>query len=355
MSRVMIRYVNSFRDRHGRMRYYFRKGGRRFPLPGAPGTGPFSEAYDELLAEHGGEPGYGGKRARRPLAAADGTLAWVIAQYRSDENPEWTTPKESSREIYNRRLDWLIEHYGRAIFGSIEERHVRRIRNQLRAAPSVADATVDWIGRLWRFAKEHIEYFDRPGQRLGPNPATEVAAIHTEHEQHKAWPPELCAAFEQIENPRLIRGYYLLRYTGQRRSDVVQMHRTRFDGSAVEVVQEKTGTYVWIPAHKRLLEHLHATGVGPEYLLSTIRGGPYEPTSLTNMICAACKDLGFPGYSPHGLRHLAGAALAEAGCSLHEIMSILGHLTEKEAAEYVRQAQRKKMASSAMGKWNAST
>jgi integrase len=54
-----------------------------------------------------------------------------------------------------------------------------------------------------------------------------------------------------------------------------------------------------------------------------------------------CEGLGFPGYSPHGLRHLAGAELAEAGCSMHEIMSILGHLTEREAATYVKQTQRK--------------
>jgi hypothetical protein len=36
-----------------------------------------------------------------------------------------------------------------------------------------------------------------------------------------------------------------------------------------------------------------------------------------------------------GLRHLAGAELAEARCSRHEIMSIIGHLTEREAAGYV--------------------
>jgi hypothetical protein len=35
-----------------------------------------------------------------------------------------------------------------------------------------------------------------------------------------------------------------------------------------------------------------------------------------------------------GLRHLAGAELAEARRSMHEIMSILGHLTEREAAGY---------------------
>ena len=67
-----------------------------------------------------------------------------------------------------------------------------------------------------------------------------------------------------------------------------------------------------------------------------------------------CKRLGFPGFSPHGLRHLAGAALAEAGCTVDEIMSILGHKTEGEARVYVQQANRKIMASSGVLKWDES-
>jgi integrase len=81
------------------------------------------------------------------------------------------------------------------------------------------------------------------------------------------------------------------------------------------------------------------------------RGDRYRETSLTNMICSASAELGFPGYSPHGLRHLAGSALGEAGCSTPEMMFILGHLTEKEAAAYVKQARRKVMARSAMDEW----
>jgi len=76
--------------------------------------------------------------------------------------------------------------------------------------------------------------------------------------------------------------------------------------------------------------------------------------SLGNLITKTCIELRFPGYIPHGLRHLAASALAEAGCSVHEIMSILGHRSERQAIEYVRQANRKRTAASAMAKWNAS-
>jgi len=206
---------------------------------------------------------------------------------------------------------------------------------------------VDKIGMLWGFAKEHLDMDD-----LGPNPSKEVASLHKGSTPHPKWPEELCRAFEQLDNPRMVRAYYLLRYTGQRRSDVVKMQPRQFDGSAIEVVQQKTGSYCWIPCHQNLRDHLTATGIDHHpYLLTSSTGDRYQATSLTNLIIVECKRLGFPGFSPHGLRHLAGAALAEAGCTVDEIMSILGHKTEGEARVYVQQANRKIMAASGVLKW----
>jgi len=120
-------------------------------------------------------------------------------------------------------------------------------------------------------------------------------------------------------------------------------------------VQEKTGTYVWIPCHRILRDHFNADGIGDgPFLLMSTRGDRFRGTSLTTMICNACKDFGFPGYSPHGLRHLAGAALAEAGATLEQIKSILGHLTDKEARKYIQQARRKVMAADGKKLWEVS-
>jgi integrase len=130
------------------------------------------------------------------------------------------------------------------------------------------------------------------------------------------------------------------------------MKASQFDGRAVELRQVKTGTYVWMPAHPALREHLTKIGIGGATLLA-YGGKPYTPVGLSNLIRKTVERLGYPGYSAHGLRHLAGAALAECGASVHEIMSILGHTTEKQAMEYTRQANRKRMAAHAMAKWSA--
>lgn len=342
MGKVDLAYINRFPDHDGRMRTYFRIDGRRYPLPD-PADPTFSEEYNALLAEHA--PAAALKRKGRG-DALEGTLRWIVIKYK-DEAKEWKKAKPVTREIYNRRLDWLVERYGAADLASITERGVRRIRNKLKDKPSVADATVDMIGRLWRFAKEHADM-----DHLGPNPASEVASIHTEHKSAPVWPEDLCRLFEGLHaRPALRRAYYLMRYTGQRRSDIIKMKKAQYDGTAIEVVQEKTGTYVWVPAHAKLREHLSTDGMPGDYLLNSSRGSKYKAQSITNMICEQCADFGFPGYSPHGLRHLAGAALAEAGATIEQIMSILGHLTEDEARRYVQQARRKVMANDGMRLW----
>lgn len=301
-----------------------------------PGSAAFMERYNELLSQSA--------PASTRLKPAAGTLGFVIQQYKAN-SPRWAKMKPTSQREYDRLFAYLHDNYGMAEFATITERGLRVIRNKLAATPSVADRTIDMVGMLWRYAKEHIDGMDR----LGPNPAAEVAAIHTESEPHKAWPPDLCAAVERHPNPAVVRAYYLLRYTGQRISDVAPMKLSQFDGTAIEVIQEKTGSYVWLPAHEKLREHLKGH-TDPHMVLSSW-GRPFAAQSLSQLIIATCKELGFPGYSPHGLRHLAGSALAEAGCSVHEIMSVLGHRTEAQAIEYVKQANRKVMASSAVAKW----
>jgi len=52
MANLELRYVDEYRDRTGKMRRYFRKGGKRLgPLPGDVGSEEFMTAYAAYLAE----------------------------------------------------------------------------------------------------------------------------------------------------------------------------------------------------------------------------------------------------------------------------------------------------------------
>jgi integrase len=58
---------------------------------------------------------------------------------------------------------------------------------------------------------------------------------------------------------------------------------------------------------------------------------------------------------PHGLRKAAGRRLAEAGCTAHEIMAVLGHKTLSEAERYTREADQARLASTALAKLEGRT
>jgi hypothetical protein len=50
MTKIRLPYIQQFADRYGKTRYYFRKAGHpRVPLPGAPGSREFMEAYQNSL------------------------------------------------------------------------------------------------------------------------------------------------------------------------------------------------------------------------------------------------------------------------------------------------------------------
>jgi integrase len=53
---------------------------------------------------------------------------------------------------------------------------------------------------------------------------------------------------------------------------------------------------------------------------------------------------------PHGLRKAAGRRLADAGCTAHEIMAVLGHKTLSEAERYTREANQAHLATAALAK-----
>jgi hypothetical protein len=56
------------------------------------------------------------------------------------------------------------------------------------------------------------------------------------------------------------------------RADVVKMERKHFDGTAISVVQQKTGTHVWFPRHQRLRDHARTTGYEQPHLLVSSLG-----------------------------------------------------------------------------------
>lgn len=341
MAVLRLKYVNAFKDRHGQTRYYFRHKGKRWPLPDEPGTTAFTARYDQLLA--------GEVRSRLPggtIAFGPSTLGWVIEKWVG--SPEFSHKAASTQSRYRLVLDIIRKRYGRGLLVDLRERHVRAIRSEF-VSTSAADLSVTIISLLWSFAKERLAR-DLGNIDLGPNPAREIAKVHVKTFEHEPWPDEVIAGFLQHARPHeaMRLALNLLLYTGQRLGDVAAMTWERYDGEGISVRQEKTDALLWIPCDARLQDALAKAPRRSDFILTTQMGDRYSTKSLSNAISTGVKAAGFKGFSAHGLRKNAGVALAEAGCSDHQIMAVLGHRSYTQAHGYTRRARQKVLAKEAV-------
>jgi integrase len=344
MATMRLRYVHSFVDKTGRVRFYFRHRGERWPLPGEPGSVEFSARYDELRRQHL-EPAQG----RGNVVFGPNTMGAVIEKYLASE--DFKSKAHHTRRQYRRLLDRIKERCGRALITDLREDHVREIRSKFLPHTFTADEAVMLLSTLWSFAKEHL------AMRLGSNPTRDVPRLHKRTWEHKPWPDAVIQEFDARARPRRNArlALLLLLYTGQRAGDVAAMKWERYDGKGIEVRQEKTDELLWIPCHSKLRDALDRAERKSEFILTTQLGSGYSDGAFCNMIAEATAQIGRKEYTAHGLRKNAAKALAEAGCTIHQIMAITGHKSLSLAMHYSKGAAQKRLAQEAIDKLESAT
>jgi integrase len=120
------------------------------------------------------------------------------------------------------------------------------------------------------------------------------------------------------------------------------------------VLQEKTGTKVWIPLHRDRKALLAQTARIGEFILNSSWGRPFASSqSLYEKIKNTLKRIGEGNYVPHGLRATAAVRLIEAGCSEDQAAAITGHRDLNVLRGYVRGANQAKLARQAIRKQEA--
>ena len=333
MTRIRLKYVNAFRDRHGRLRHYFRRPGcKSVALPGLPGSTEFMEAYQAALA---------GERAPRLEIGASrtrpGTIAALTVGYFNSLAFHSLAPetKRTRRNILER---FRTEHGDKRV-ALLQRGHIEKMVVSKAATPAAARNFINTIRSLLQFA---VDTDIRPD-----NPATGVKRVKIRTDGYRAWTEDDIAAFEARHpvgtRARLALGLFL--YTGQRRSDIVQMGRQHIRDGILHLRQQKTGAPLAIPVHPALQAVLDATASEHLTFLTTRGGSPFTPAGFTNWFREVCNEAGLPkGISAHGLRKAACRRLAEAGCSANVIAAISGHRSLNEVQRYTAAADQLRMA-----------
>ncbi|WP_374471054.1 tyrosine-type recombinase/integrase [Phenylobacterium sp.] len=337
MSKVELRYVQAFRDRHGKRRYYFRRPGfKRIPLPGLPGTPDFMGAYQAAMA---GETAPARQVGEERTKA--GTFAALIVAYYG--SADFKTLSASTRQSRRGVIEGFRAKHGDKPVSQMQAKHIRALLDEKAATPAAANNLLKALRTLMRFAVER-------GWR-DDDPTVHVRKVSNRTDGFHSWTEEEIAAFEKKWplGSRARLAMALLLYTAQRRSDVVTMGRQHVRDGSIQVCQQKTSTRLAIPIHPELKKALDATPADNMTFLVTAYGKPFSPAGFTNWFRECVREAGLSDEcSPHGLRKAASRRLAEAGASPHQIMAVTGHKSLKEVVVYTAAANQEQLAKAAL-------
>ncbi|MEN3176398.1 tyrosine-type recombinase/integrase [Gluconobacter sp. OJA] len=339
MTTLRLPYIQRFKDRHGKVRYYFRKKGQKsIPLPDLRDPA-FIAAYQ--AAASGAEPrGLDAAKVTRTGSLRDVIESWYVTAH-------FKTLEESTKAVYRRLLERMRgADYAANPVLLMESRHVRMIMARHNDSPTTANRMLRLLSMLMEHAI-HMGWAEN-------NPTAGVPRMKIKSDGIHSWTDDEIARYEARwpSGTRERRALALLLYTGQRRSDVVKMGPRSLTGHGIHVRQQKTGTELVIPIHEQLrveLNQWQPSGAGT--FLATEKGRPMSVNNFYNQFIDWCREAGLPaGCSPHGLRKAAARRLAEAGCTTHQIAAITGHRSLAEVARYTRAAEQVELARSAMSR-----
>jgi enterobacteria phage integrase len=257
---IRLKYVHAFRDRTGRMRYYFRRHGIRSALPGLPGSSEFREAYAAAL----GNAPKDVVVSRRE--AAPGTFAALAVRYFG--SPQYHSLSATSRANYRRVIDGFLQEHGHRRVKEMKREHVDIILGKMAQKPGAGLILLKRLRTLVRYAMA-LGWTDR-------DPTAGVKGYRTK-EIH-TWNEEEIATFESRwpQGSRERLGFALLLNTGQRGSDVHRMLWTDLVGDAIRVAQQKTKAKLTIPLHDDLAALLGAASRQHPTIVSTTYKKPFS-------------------------------------------------------------------------------
>jgi len=334
VAKLKLKYVNEYIDRNGKLRRYFRRGGKQIgALSGEVGSDEFMTAYAAYLAE---KP----KAAKTTLH--EDSLGKLIIDFYGCRM--FTDRKPSTRKLYRYCLEPISKAHGHRSATLMTADHAEKIINAIgQKRPGMGNLTLAVMRRVMQFAIKQKRRKDNPFIGLEP---FEVGEHHT-------WTDAELKQFEAYWRlgTRQRLAYSLLLYTGQRVGDVAAMKRADITDGAVHVIQEKTGAELWVPIHPDLLRAMKAYPAKGLTLIGDPNGRPIKRQALSRMMRVAIKEAGLPVRCvSHGLRKANARLLAESDSTEKQIAAVSGHKTLREIERYTKAASQKKMAISAMDK-----
>ena len=225
---------------------------------------------------------------------------------------------------------------------------MRILRDRKAGLPEAANVLIKALRRLFTWALET----ETPG--ITVNPARDAKYLKGRQGGHHSWTVEDVERYEARHpigtTARLALA--LLLYTGQRRSDVVLFGRQHARNGWLRFTQQKNRNRkpitLELPILPALQEIIAESRTGDLAYLANEYGKPFTANGFGNKMRQWCDEAGLPDCTAHGLRKAGAVIAAENGATAHQLMSMFGWQTMKEAERYTKAAEQKKLAKGAM-------
>ena len=320
---------------HGKTVWYVRVGkGPRVRIRSTFGTREFDAEYHDAIS--------GTIRQREKQLAQQGTLSWLVAQYR--DTSTWGALSEATRRQRDNIFAHVIESAGDQSFGKITRASIVAGRDRRANTPAQARNFLDAMRGLFHWAVEaqHVKIdptigVKSPPRKKGPG--------------FRAWTEDDVAAYERRWPIGTRQRVWLdvLAYTGLRRGDAVRLGRQHLRNGVARIKTEKGGfnIAVTLPILPALADSLAAGPCGDLTFIAGENGRPLTKESFGNLFRRACRTAGVPG-SAHGVRKIAATRAAQNGATVAQLEAIFGWSGGSMVSLYTREADRVRLAKEAM-------
>jgi enterobacteria phage integrase len=233
-------FVERWRDRHGKVRVYFRKErGPRIRLPESIGSDEFNRAYQAALA------GQLAPVRERHARAAAGTIGALLIHYK--RSAAYIGLRETTKQGYSWRIEAIgTQHGHRTVAGLSRERIIVGILQPYANRPGAALSILKMLRVLIRHA------IDIGWLKHDPSLGIRRPKI----QRIRSWTDDEIEAYRNrwALGTKQRLAFELFLNTGQRRSDVVRMAWSHITpDNKITVVQQKTGRRLLLPLHRDLL------------------------------------------------------------------------------------------------------
>lgn len=335
MPRPRKPYLHRDVDRHGNVRWYFRRSLKhpKIRIRATFGTPEFDAAYEAAAS---------GQPVEAIRATGKASLRWLADTWR--KSSDWAVTSEATQKQRDNILARILADNGDLPFLSITDDDIAAGRERRMATPFAANNYLKTMRALFRWAKE--------AKHVKIDPAATVKFITAKTEGHEPWTEADLDSYRArwLVGTRQRVAMELLYWTGLRRGDAVRLGRPHVGKDGVARIKaQKTGERVSVALPAPLTAILDAGPVGDLTFITGSNGKPVTKETFGNQFRAWCEAAGVKA-SAHGLRKTAATEAAEAGVADQQMDAMFGWQTPEMSRLYTRAARQDVLAKEAQAK-----